>query len=53
MKVVRFINSRWGTYILLAWLLYCAVAQYRYRFLHPEMTETQLFRHIGDYLLWR
>jgi hypothetical protein len=37
---------------LIAWL-YFGVAHIRYRFAHPELTETQLFLHTFDVLCWR
>jgi hypothetical protein len=39
--------------LLIGALVYVTVAEGRYRFRHPEMTETQLFLHTGDILLWQ
>lgn len=31
---------------------YFAIAMTAYRFRHPEMTETQLFKNIPDAMIW-
>lgn len=41
-------KHRRNTWILLLILLPFVLIQYRYRFKHPEMTETQLFLHFFD-----
>lgn len=41
------------TTIIIVICLYVAVSGLVYRFRHPEMTETQLALHIGDWLTWR
>lgn len=33
--------------------IYFTVAMMRYRFNHPELTETQVLLHLGDVVLWR
>lgn len=33
--------------------LYAMVSSAVYRFRHPEMTETQLFLHLGDAMRWQ
>lgn len=39
--------------LLFVLLLYVAIADVRYRWRHPELTETQLWMRIEDILLWR
>lgn len=34
-------------------LYYVAITSLIYRFGHPEMTETELFLHLIDAMLWR
>lgn len=40
-------------WLMVAVLAYTVVASQRYRFLHPEATETQLFLRLLDALAWR
>jgi len=40
-------------WLALAMLLYSAVAEVRYRWIHPELTETELMFRSVDILLWR
>lgn len=46
-------RSRAFRYALIAIAVYFAIAVTRYRFAHPDLTETQLFLRIPDALLWR
>ena len=39
--------------ILIGCLSYFVAASLRYRFRHPEMTETRLHLHLFDSLRWR
>lgn len=40
--------------VILAFVcIYFTVAMMRYRFNHPELTETQVLLHLGDVVLWR
>ena len=38
---------------LMATILYIMAAEGRYRFAHPEQTETQLFLNTGKWLRWK
>jgi len=41
------------TSLLLLFFIYAAVASLRYRYNHPEQTETQLFFNLKEILLWK
>ena len=34
-------------------ILYLVTSSLVYRFRHPELTETQLFLHLSDAVMWR
>ncbi len=42
----------WGI-VGTALLIYVTIALTRYRFAHPDLTETELFLRIPDALFWR
>ena len=45
--------ARLPVYLVFALATYIGLSQIRYRLLHPELTETQLFFHTLDALAWR
>lgn len=39
--------------VLIPLLIYVSIANVRYRFAHPEMTETELFLNTFEWIRWR
>lgn len=43
----------WLEIAIVAVIIIVLVTHLRYRFQHPDMTETQLMKHTWDALMWR